>query len=87
MMQTYVDNDGDKIRVVEKGEHTEFINAVDFDSVFDFLHTFDFSRSFVFSDFLIFRCLQSPRGECGFGWRQSGEVLMLYKKRRTKYNQ
>ena len=43
-MQIYVEDDGDKVSMVEKGEHIEFINAVDFDSVFDF------SGSFVFSD-------------------------------------
>ena len=42
MMQIYVHNDGDKIGVVDKGEHIEFIDAVDFDSVFDFPHAFDF---------------------------------------------
>ena len=79
MMQIYVDDDGDKIGVVEKEEHIEFVDAVDFDFDFDFLHTLDFSRSIVFSDLSIFRCLQSPRG---FG--QSGEVLTLYKKKADK---
>ena len=54
MMQIYVDDNRDKVGMVEKEEHVEFVDAVDFDSVFDFPHAFDFSRSFVFSDFLIF---------------------------------
>ena len=45
MIHIFVDDDGDKISMVEKGEHIEFIDTVDFDSVFDFL------RSFVFADF------------------------------------
>ena len=52
MMQIYVDDDGDKVGMVEKGEHIKFIDTVDFDSVFDFLIFFDFS------EFLIFRCLR-----------------------------
>ena len=52
MMQIYVDDDRDKVGMVEKGEHIEFIDAVDFDSVFDFSHSFDFF------DFLIFHCLR-----------------------------
>ena len=51
MMQIYVDNDRDKIGVVEKGEHIEFVDVVDFDS------TLNFSRSFVFPNFSIFRYL------------------------------
>ena len=46
-----MDDNGDKIGVVEKGEHIEFIDAVDLDSVLDFSHLF------VFSDFSIFRYL------------------------------
>ena len=55
MMQIYVDDDGDKVGIVEKGEHIEFVDAVDFDSVFDFLYAFDFSCSFYCSDFLRLR--------------------------------
>ena len=57
IIQIYVDDNGDKVGVVEKGEHIEFVNAVDFDSVSDFLHVFDSSHLFDFSDFSIFRCL------------------------------
>ena len=84
MMQIYVDDDGNEVGVVEKGEHIEFVNAVDFDSVFDFPHALNFSHSFVFSDFSIFRCFQCSGG---FGQRSSREVLTLCKKRRTKYDQ
>ena len=70
MIQIYVDDDGDKVGVVEKREHIEFVHAVDFDSVFDFYDSFDF---FDFSDFSVFRCL-----------RQSGEVLTLYQKKADK---
>ena len=49
MMQIYVHDNGDKVGMVEKEEHVEFVDAVDFDSVFDF------SRSFYFSDFLHMR--------------------------------
>src|SRR5258705_1659607 len=67
-MQIYVDDDGDKVGVVEKGEHVEFVDFVDFDSVFDFPHVFNFSSVFDFS-----RC-----------WKSSGEVLTLYKKKADK---
>ena len=76
MMQIYVDDDRDKVGVVDKGEHVEVIDTVDFDFVFDFPHALNFSHSFDFfdfSDFLIFRCL-----------RQSAEVLTLYKKKADK---
>ena len=79
MMQIYVDNDRDKVGVVEKEECVEFIDAVDFDFVFDFPHAFDFLRSFVFSDFSIFRRLQ-----CLGRFGQSGEALTLYKKKADK---
>ena len=70
-MQIYVDDDGDKVGVVEKGEHIEFVDVVDFDSVFDFPHVFDFSRDFDFSsDFS--------------RWKSSGDVLTLYKKKADK---
>ena len=52
MMQIYVDDDGNKVGVVEKGERIEFVDVVDFDSVFDFLRSFDFS------DFSIFQYLR-----------------------------
>jgi hypothetical protein len=45
-MQVYVDDDGDKVGVVEKGERIEFVDFVDFGSVFDFPHEFDFSFDF-----------------------------------------
>ena len=48
IIQIYVDEDGDKVGVVEKGEYIEFVDIVDFDSVFDI------SGSFVFSDFCDF---------------------------------
>ena len=48
MMEIYVDDDGDKVSVVDNGEHIEFIDAVDFDYVFDFSHSFDFSDFSVF---------------------------------------
>ena len=51
MMQIYVDDDRDKVGLVEKGEHIEFVDTVDFDFVFGFPHAFDFSRSFILSDF------------------------------------
>ena len=76
MMQIYVDDNRDKVGVVEKWEHVEFVDTVDFNSVFDFPHALNFSCSFDFfdfSDFLIFRC-----------FRQSGEVLTLYKKKADK---
>ena len=76
IMQIYVDNDGDKVGVVEKGEYIEFVNTVDFDSVFDFPHAFDFLCSFYCSDFLQLRE--------GFRQRSSGEVLTLYKKKADK---
>ena len=86
IMQIYVDDDGDKISMVEKGEHIEFVDIVDFDSVFDFLHAFDFLHSFDFSDFCDFSVFtNSWRGMLGgFGWRQSGEVLTLFKEQADK---
>ena len=60
IIQIYVDDDRDKVGIVEKGEYIEFIDIVDFDSVFDFLHFF------YFSDFLRLR---------GGKWRLSGEVF------------
>ena len=81
MMQIYVDDDRDKVGVVEKGERIEFVDAVDFDSVFDFLHAFDLSCSFVFSDLSIFRRLPCSGG---FGQRSSREVWTLYKKKADK---
>ena len=73
MMQIYMDDDGDKVGMVEKWEHVEFVDTVDFDSVFDFPHAFDFSHSFDFSDFFDFSC-----------WRSFRKVVTLYKKRADK---
>ena len=53
MIQIYVDNDGNKVGIVEEGDHIEFIDIVDFDFGFNFL------GSFVFSDFSDFLCWRS----------------------------
>ena len=73
MMQIYMDDNGNKVGMVEKGEDVEFVDAVDFDSVFDCSHVFDFLCFFYFSDFLRVR-----------GGEQSEKVLTLYKKKVDK---